>query len=133
MMRGSGATPAKAKSKVARVTPLARASGHSSFRNVAKAGGTCSGVTGAAAWLLAGCWLLGGGAGAAGLCAGALGAAFGALKPCACAIAGTSSAASSASAKQRGLMTTLVTARVTALGPPDQGAGFGVPMMTDLG
>src|SRR5262245_21233470 len=123
MIRGSGTTPAKAMSNVARVTPLARASGHSSFRKVTKAGGTCSGAAGAAAWLLAGGWLLGGGTGAAGRCAGAL--AFGTAVPCACATAGRSSAAISISVKGRGLM--------TVLGPPDWGDGFGVPMMTDLG
>src|SRR5262245_23427917 len=44
MTRGSGVTPAKARSKVARVTPFACASGHSSLRNAAK------GMSGLAGW-----------------------------------------------------------------------------------
>src|SRR5262249_26558882 len=110
MMRGSGVTPAKAMSKVARVTPLARASGHSSCRNAVNAGGTCAGacapgwvpgwpVAGWAAWFCAGATCAGG------RCTDGLTAAFDAGVLCASATAGTSSAANSASTKGREVMT----------------------------
>src|SRR5262245_51602364 len=110
MIRGSGVTPAKAMSKVARVTPLARASGHSSCRNAVNAGVTCAGAC-MPGWVLG--WPVAGWA--AGLCAGAscaggrgtdgLTAAFDAGVLCASATAGTSSAANSASTKGRRVMT----------------------------
>src|SRR5262245_54281270 len=114
MMRGSGATPAKAMSKVARVTPLARASGHSSCRNAVNAGGTWAGACElgwlpgwAPVWPVAGwaAWPCAGATCAGGRCTDGLTAAFDAGVLCASATAGTSSAANSASTKGREVMT----------------------------